>query len=698
MKKYAVIFLSVILVCLLWGCRTVVNPNTPTDATNMTETVAPTESSEATETTGATAETAAPETTASEATKPTETTAVTKAIAATNTTTATKATTATTATTATSSKEEALCTHYWGQWNDTAFANCQTVGQKEKICRLCGVTETKTTPITDHKKSDWLLGKPAQVGVPGTLYMECVYCKVQLKTQTIPAITNNHTHAIANWYTVKEANCTQPGQKNALCSCGKIMQTQEIPVSHSSAINLGVPATCFVTGLTEGSYCWICDKVLVAQKEIPKVPHTPVKEEAIPASCTDCGYTEGSHCAVCLDYVVQPQVIPAKGHTMTSKLIESAVETERHTLHYCTVCSYSYKEYFDPPSPVKFESNGDGTCKVVGLTNGPVENLVIPWRNSNGDIVVSIGNSALTAKGIKTVTMPDTVEEIETYAFRYNDTLQTVNFSKNLKKIHPSAFERCYNLRDVNLPEGLQTLGRMAFVQCSSITSITIPKTVTSVGDNCFKSCTALASVTIGAKLTNISGSLFFGCTALKSITLPSTVTVINEQAFAGSGLTSITLPDNCTGIYTYAFAGCESLTSITVGKKFKTIGSYAFNSCTNLKSVTLSADCKKIGDWAFNNCTSLENIYLGQSLTEIGSAAFKNCTSLTHMFLPQTLLSMKPESYDDSPFTGCSGSLDLYSDAEKTNSEWDRYFGRTSCGISYAEYEAMIEKIKAAL
>ena len=697
MKKRIIVLMSVIFVLILWGCRTATRPNTPTDATNMTETIAPTEVSEATETTAATAETTAPETTApettSEATKPTETTAATTATKPTETTAATKATTATTATkatvatTATSPDKEAQCTHYWSQWTETVFATCQTVGQKERTCRLCGAAETKTTPQTDHKKSDWLLGKPADVGVTGTLYMECVYCKVQLKTQTIPAITNSHTHAIANWVTVKKPDCTHTGLKNALCSCGKIMESQETPVSHSPFTDLGEPATCFITGLTEGQHCLVCNEVLIPQKVIEKLPHTPEIEEAVPATCTDYGCTEAIHCSVCLEYIVKPQSIAPKGHSMSSKFIDSADESERYTLHYCTVCSYSYKEYDLPPSPVTFKSNGDGTCKVVGLTNGPVENLVIPGRSSNGDIVVSIGNSALTAKGIKTVTIPDTVEEIESYAFRYNDTLETVHFSKNLKKIQPGAFERCYKLRDVVLPEGLQILGYFAFTECTSLTAITIPKTVTSVGDNCFNSCTALASVTLDAKLTSISNSLFYGCTALKNITLPNTVTVISENAFSGSGLTSITLPDSCTGISTHAFTACKSLASITFGKNFKTIGSYAFNGCTSLKSIKLPAGFQKIGDWAFNNCTSLESIYLGQSLTEIGSAAFRNCTSLTHMFLPKTLLSMKPESYDQSPFTGCSGSLDLYTDADRTNTNWDRYFGRTSCGVSYEEY-----------
>lgn len=68
-------------------------------------------------------------------------------------------------------------------------------------------------------------------------------------------------------------------------------------------------------------------------------------------------------------------------------------------------------------------------------------------------------------------------------------------------------------------------------------------------------------------------------------------------------------------------------------------------------------------------------------------SGAFENCTSLTSVFLPKSLQSIKTETYDKNPFTGCSGTLDLYSDASKSNTIWERYFGVVSYGVSYDEY-----------
>ena len=127
------------------------------------------------------------------------------------------------------------------------------------------------------------------------------------------------------------------------------------------------------------------------------------------------------------------------------------------------------------------------------------------------------------------------------------------------------------------------------------------------------------------------------------------------------------------------------------MGSGLKTIGSYAFRDCSALTQIVLPDGFEKLGDWAFSKCTGLKSIYLGKSITDIGSAAFRDCTGLTDVFLPKSLLGISPMSYDTSPFAGCTGSLNLYSDAPKYNQTWDRYFGRITYGVSYEEYLSIV-------
>ena len=75
-----------------------------------------------------------------------------------------------------------------------------------------------------------------------------------------------------------------------------------------------VAATCTKTGLTEGSHCQYCKKVLTEQKVTPKINCKPVIDKAVAATCTKSGLTEGSHCEVCKKVLKEQKVVPATGH------------------------------------------------------------------------------------------------------------------------------------------------------------------------------------------------------------------------------------------------------------------------------------------------------------------------------------------------------------------------------------------------
>lgn len=81
-------------------------------------------------------------------------------------------------------------------------------------------------------------------------------------------------------------------------------------LSHKEVVDVAVEATCKATGLTEGSHCSVCEKILVKQEEIDKTEHTVVIDEAVEPTYTESGLTEGSHCSVCEEILVKQEVIP----------------------------------------------------------------------------------------------------------------------------------------------------------------------------------------------------------------------------------------------------------------------------------------------------------------------------------------------------------------------------------------------------
>ena len=653
------------------------------------------------------------------------------------------------------------CTHVWGQWIVVAEATCDQSGKQERSCDYCDEKQTQEIPKREHEESDWIIDKPADVGVEGHKHTECIRCHRQMREETIPAITQDHQHSATTWVISTYPGCTTSGTTQRVCSCGEVLETKSIaPLGHKEIVDKAVAATCITGGLTEGKHCSVCKAVLVAQ-----------------------------------------QKVPATGHSMATKNVEATDKEPEYILHYCTACNYSYKETVTPSSPIKFKSNGNGTCIVTGLYDTTLEHVVIPEKSPAGDIVVAIGeraflynetvititlpatvteagefafskctnltavygsqhiatfagsvfanstalkevdisgaktignylfsgctslssvtlpeqlqtipqsmfsscvslveipwpkevktigNSAFSRCGVEHLVIPDTVEVIEMYAFRYCEKLQSVQLSGSVRSIGAMAFEQCIALKDVVFAEGLEGLGRLAFTSCDSLESVVLPTTVTRIGDSCFSYCSALASVSLPEGLTQIPESMFSQCVALKNVVFSSRLEEIGRFAFWATDITELVLPDSCVSIGQDAFRSCKSLKTVKFGKNLTEIESSTFSGCKSLTEVILPDCVQSIGMWAFSNCSSLKKVYLGNSITYIGSAAFQNCTGLTSVFLPKSLLTINPSSTEQSPFTGCAGTLDLYSDATNTNVTWDRYFGRVTCGVSYEEY-----------
>lgn len=138
-----------------------------------------------------------------------------------------------------------------------------------------------------------------------------------------------------------DAACEKAGTREYTCTiCGNSYM-EEIPATgHTVEIDPEVAAACETAGITEGSHCRVCGKVLVEQTVIPATGHTPVTDDAVAAACETTGLTEGSHCSVCEKVLTEQTVIPAAGHVpVTDAAVEAACETTGLTEgNHCSVC------------------------------------------------------------------------------------------------------------------------------------------------------------------------------------------------------------------------------------------------------------------------------------------------------------------------------------------------------------------------
>jgi len=297
--------------------------------------------------------------------------------------------------------------------------------------------------------------------------------------------------------------------------------------------------------------------------------------------------------------------------------------------------------------------------------------------------------------GIKTVSLPRTLEEIGENAFSGCVNLKNIAFNKELKKICSSAFYGCKNLSSLKLPENLNIIGNRAFCGCSGIKDIHIPKHVEIVPDWAFYGCESAVSAVLDRGVKEIGEHAFNGCASLESVFLPDTMEKIGEFAFgccksifvdgnnmifsekdgvlfdkSGKSLLffppsyaaeEYVVPDGvetigknafygckningiilCDGLETiegYAFYFCKDLTEVQLPKSLKTIGEYAFQSCERLQRITIPDTVKVVGKSSFASCKLMEELFLPEGLIEIGDNAFSECISLKNVSYPKTL------------------------------------------------------------
>ena len=196
------------------------------------------------------------------------------------------------------------------------------------------------------------------------------------------------------------------------------------------------------------------------------------------------------------------------------------------------------------------------------------------------------------------------------------------------------SFQNLKGIKSVTIPDSITTIGDYAFSGCSSITSVTIGNGVNIIPYRGFNGCTSLETLIIGSNVTEIKGSAFIECTALNSITWGSSLKIIGDHAFKGCvSITSLNIPDTVTTIKDSAFSGFSGITSLTISNNVTSIGAHTFEDCTELNSVTIPCKVTTIGGSAFEDCNNLKTVYLPESLQQIDYYGFGRCNNITDVY-----------------------------------------------------------------
>lgn len=174
--------------------------------------------------------------------------------------------------------------------------------------------------------------------------------------------------------------------------------------------------------------------------------------------------------------------------------------------------------------------------------------------------------------------IPDTVTEIEYYAFA-----------------------NCTSLSSIKIPDSVTKIRGFAFYCCTSLTSIDIPDSVTYMGseggeggiypNGSFVGCSSLTAVNVD------EGNPIF--TSTDGVLFNKDMTIIHLYP-AGKTAKEYTVPDGVTEIEWDSFNGCVFLTSVILPDGVKEIGQSAFWNCTSLASIVIPASVTYIQYSAF--------------------------------------------------------------------------------------------------
>lgn len=161
------------------------------------------------------------------------------------------------------------------------------------------------------------------------------------------------------------------------------------------------------------------------------------------------------------------------------------------------------------PAPSYSIVSKDGGVAIIGGKNER-ETVVIPETINERSVVSISGTSKRSIfTNVKKAVLPDTLREIDDYAFA-----------------------GCADLEEINIPSSVEEIGEYAFRNCISLAGIEIPSSVEEIDSFAFEGCENLTGITIAEGVREIDKGAFSGCAALKRIELPDSLTEVEVGAF----------------------------------------------------------------------------------------------------------------------------------------------------------------------
>ncbi len=245
-----------------------------------------------------------------------------------------------------------------------------------------------------------------------------------------------------------------------------------------------------------------------------------------------------------------------------------------------------------------------------------------------------IGDRMFLCSNIKEIKIPNTVRQIDAYAFQYATLPDGMNLHENI--VYQGSGIFCgTQLNKVSINVGSRyDLYTFRDAQINELTLMYDEEKDINRTSNMFNEA-VIQKVIITDKVKRIP-KYFFSNANIKEINIPDTLEVIDSAAFEYATLPKITFVNGI--LYKQWLFGSAKIEELTLHQIDDEYVENCPSSCAKIKKVIISDDVSKIPNYIFRD-NSIENIVIPGNVKEIGRSAFGRATLPADFKVPASVI-----------------------------------------------------------
>ena len=381
--------------------------------------------------------------------------------------------------------------------------------------------------------------------------------------------------------------------------------------SHIVVIDKAVEPTCQETGLTEGSHCSKCNKIIIMQENISKSSHNYVNDV-----CTLCGNSIAKQTELDAEEIRHTEVVI----TYTSKIKQYTKYIENAKTAYdienVTEGAGYFRTLIDQCNTnIQNLRNNISYCELREQTYG------VDLTTQKLDYQAKIElEKEIKSRYEKYLSIAEYQEELAFYEKALSE--EFVIHTNNIELIESKYYCLENGHTNIVVDKGQNaTCGKVGLSEgthCEDCHTIIEEQIVTPIIGHSYGNddkCTVcgLPKPSAGLKYTlrsdGVSYSVSKGTCTDKNIVIADTynglpVVEIEEKGFYKATITSIIIPENIKIIRDYAFFRCEKLQYLSLPSSLENIGNMSFYYCSMLQSIDFNGNTEqwivigKISGW----------------------------------------------------------------------------------------------------